>query len=269
MAKAPLPTAYAWLARETGPRVLVEALDLFGTRETPGAASNPAILGWAKEVGVAGAYVNDGIAWCGLFVATVVGDAPRAGEPCPPILPGLSPSAEGSGPDPAPSGPFPEPVHKNHTEGALASFASPIAEAAPDAAARRDAARDRRIALGRARPAPAMTVAAGSGSGNGAPPDLTPLAELSAIGALLYGDRWTTDVARDLGVDPREIRRLKAGQATVKPGDVLFMRGIARKRATTILRLVGDGLDAGPAPKRDPAAIRAAFEATIAAARQG
>ena len=68
----PLPAAYAWLSKETGPRVLVEALALFGTRETPGAASNPAILAWAKEVGVAGAYVNDGIAWCGLYVATVV-----------------------------------------------------------------------------------------------------------------------------------------------------------------------------------------------------
>jgi hypothetical protein len=160
-------------------------------------------------------------------------------------------------------------VHENHTEGQLASFAPPTPKAAPDAAARRDAARDRRIAIGRARPARALTVAAGSGSGNGAPPDLTPIAELSAIGALLYGDRWTTDVARDLGVDAREVRRMKSGQASVKPSDVLFMRGLARKRATAILRLVGDGLDAGPAPKRDPAAIRAAFEATIAAARQG
>ena len=67
-----LPAAYAWLSKETGPKVLLEALALFGTREVPGAASNPAILAWAKEVGVAGAYVNDGIAWCGLFVATVV-----------------------------------------------------------------------------------------------------------------------------------------------------------------------------------------------------
>lgn len=67
-----LPTAYAWLAREAGLKVIAEALALFGTRETPGAASNPAILGWAREVGVAGAYVNDGIAWCGLLTAVVV-----------------------------------------------------------------------------------------------------------------------------------------------------------------------------------------------------
>lgn len=67
-----LPPAYAWLSKEPGPRVLVEALALFGTKETPGAASNPAILGWARETGVAGAYVNDGIAWCGLMTAVVV-----------------------------------------------------------------------------------------------------------------------------------------------------------------------------------------------------
>jgi uncharacterized protein (TIGR02594 family) len=69
MAKPPLPAAYAWLAAEAGPRVLVEALALFGTKEVPGTASNPAILAWAREVSVAGAYTNDGIAWCGLFAA--------------------------------------------------------------------------------------------------------------------------------------------------------------------------------------------------------
>ncbi|MCI9879598.1 TIGR02594 family protein [Methylobacterium goesingense] len=71
-----MPAPYAWLARETGPNILLEALALYGTKETPGAASNPAILAWARETGVAGAYVNDGIAWCGLFVAVV---AKRAG----------------------------------------------------------------------------------------------------------------------------------------------------------------------------------------------
>ncbi|SFU93326.1 TIGR02594 family protein [Methylobacterium sp. 174MFSha1.1] len=67
-----LPAPYAWLANETGPKVLLEALALFGTKETPGSASNPVILGWAREVGVARDYANDGIAWCGLFVAAVV-----------------------------------------------------------------------------------------------------------------------------------------------------------------------------------------------------
>jgi uncharacterized protein (TIGR02594 family) len=77
VAKAPeLPAAYAWLAREAGPRVLIEALALVGTKEVPGAASNPVILSWAREVGVANAYTNDGIAWCGLYAAVV---AKRAG----------------------------------------------------------------------------------------------------------------------------------------------------------------------------------------------
>lgn len=72
MAKPALPAAYAWLASEPGPRVLVEALALFGTRETAGSASNPVILAWAREVGLDRDYRSDDVAWCGLFVATVV-----------------------------------------------------------------------------------------------------------------------------------------------------------------------------------------------------
>lgn len=67
-----LPTAYAWLAAEAGPRVLVEALALYGTRETAGSASNPVILAWARETGLDRDYRSDDVAWCGLFVATVV-----------------------------------------------------------------------------------------------------------------------------------------------------------------------------------------------------
>ncbi|KQO49762.1 hypothetical protein [Methylobacterium sp. Leaf85] len=67
-----LPSAYAWLSKETGPRVLIEALALYGTKETSGAASNPVILAWAKETGLAGEYKADSIPWCGLFVAMVV-----------------------------------------------------------------------------------------------------------------------------------------------------------------------------------------------------
>jgi len=45
---------------------------LEGTKEVPGAPSNPDILAWAKYLGVSGAYTNDGIAWCGLFVGYVM-----------------------------------------------------------------------------------------------------------------------------------------------------------------------------------------------------
>jgi uncharacterized protein (TIGR02594 family) len=74
-----LPSRYAWLAREPGPKMIVEALKLYGTMEKPGTADNPIIIGWAKEVGgeVADVYRADSIPWCGLFMAVV---AKRAGK---------------------------------------------------------------------------------------------------------------------------------------------------------------------------------------------
>lgn len=73
-----LPAAYAWLAKEPGPRLLTEALSLYGVVETPGRASNRTILDWAEEVGgaVDDVYKADDIPWCGLFAAVV---AKRAG----------------------------------------------------------------------------------------------------------------------------------------------------------------------------------------------
>ena len=62
------------------PRMISEALALLGTKEFAGAADNPKIIGWAKEVGkdVAAAYGKDSIPWCGLFIALV---AKRAAKP--------------------------------------------------------------------------------------------------------------------------------------------------------------------------------------------
>lgn len=77
-----LPARYQWLAREPGPKMLVEALKLFGTLEGPGNANNPTIIAWAKEVGgeVADVYRADSVPWCGLFMAVV---AKRAGKDLP------------------------------------------------------------------------------------------------------------------------------------------------------------------------------------------
>lgn len=74
-----LPSRYGWLAREPGPKMIVEALKLYGTMEVPGSANNPTIVAWAKEVGeeVADVYKADSIPWCGLFMAVV---AKRAGK---------------------------------------------------------------------------------------------------------------------------------------------------------------------------------------------
>ncbi len=36
-----LPSRYAWLAREPGPKMIVEALKLYATMEKPGSTNNP------------------------------------------------------------------------------------------------------------------------------------------------------------------------------------------------------------------------------------
>lgn len=75
-----LPARYAWLDQEPAPRMLLEALKLYGTLEAPGAADNPTILKWAQEVGLQRTYTHDAVPWCGLFMALV---AQRAGKPIP------------------------------------------------------------------------------------------------------------------------------------------------------------------------------------------
>lgn len=70
-----IPKYYAWLEDEPGPRMLMEALELYGTVEVPGKGNNPKITAWAKECDI-GAYSTDSIPWCGLFMAVA---AKRAG----------------------------------------------------------------------------------------------------------------------------------------------------------------------------------------------
>lgn len=76
-----LPTGYAWLESLTPkPRMIEEALKLFGTIEQPGAGNNATIIAWANEVGLKAIYTADSIPWCGLFMAVV---ASRAGKELP------------------------------------------------------------------------------------------------------------------------------------------------------------------------------------------
>lgn len=82
-----LPAQYAWLARESAPKMLVAALSLHGTLETPGVKNNPTILAWADEIAkayptpynkwAAEFYEHDSIPWCGLGMAIA---ATRAGR---------------------------------------------------------------------------------------------------------------------------------------------------------------------------------------------
>lgn len=75
-----LPSPYAWLTRESGPKMLKAALALHGIREFSGAADNPVILNWARETGLSRVYSGDEIPWCGLFMAVA---AKHADKPVP------------------------------------------------------------------------------------------------------------------------------------------------------------------------------------------
>jgi uncharacterized protein (TIGR02594 family) len=75
-----LPAAYAWLYNEPGPKILLEAIKLYGTYEKPGTADNPEILAWANEIGQGKVYNHDSIPWCGVLVGVA---AVRAGKAIP------------------------------------------------------------------------------------------------------------------------------------------------------------------------------------------
>lgn len=59
--REPLDGEPAWLTLARGQ---------IGVRETPGPASTPTIMGWARKIGgwIAAFYADDSIPWCGLFV---------------------------------------------------------------------------------------------------------------------------------------------------------------------------------------------------------
>lgn len=63
---------------------LIEAARLRGLREAPGAADNPVIMDWARDLKQP-AYTGDDVPWCGLFVAHCIAaslhDEPLPGNP--------------------------------------------------------------------------------------------------------------------------------------------------------------------------------------------
>jgi len=65
---------YEWLWKEPSPKMLLEMLAIYGTREVIGPKNNPVIMGWAKETNTT--YPGDDVAWCGLAVSIA---AKRAG----------------------------------------------------------------------------------------------------------------------------------------------------------------------------------------------
>lgn len=75
-----LPFNYRYLAFEKHPKLLLEALKLYGVKEVSGHRNNNNIVAWAREVGgwIGSWYNKDSIPWCGLFIAVC---AKRAGLP--------------------------------------------------------------------------------------------------------------------------------------------------------------------------------------------
>lgn len=66
---------FEFLLQEKSPKVLVEALKLYGVKEVQGTKNNFIILQWAKDLGLDKVYTEDSIAWCGLYISKVVSNA--------------------------------------------------------------------------------------------------------------------------------------------------------------------------------------------------
>ena len=67
-----LTSQWQFLAKEPGPKMLVEALKTYGTKEFIGKENNPVIMDWVKfikkDTGERLGYKADSIPWCGLAV---------------------------------------------------------------------------------------------------------------------------------------------------------------------------------------------------------
>lgn len=63
-------------------------------------------------------------------------------------------------------------------------------------------------------------------------------ARLEAIGILLYGSRWQSDLAKALGVSDRQVRRWVAGDTKVPDRALLQIQAIAQKRARALQKLL-------------------------------
>jgi uncharacterized protein (TIGR02594 family) len=70
-----LPKIFFYLNDLQLPKVVSTSLAYYGLKEVIGSKSNPIILKWSAELGLAKEYTTDSIPWCGLGMAKVVSDA--------------------------------------------------------------------------------------------------------------------------------------------------------------------------------------------------
>ena len=61
---------------------------------------------------------------------------------------------------------------------------------------------------------------------------------LIETGEALYGPRWQSEIARDLKMSDRHIRRLVAGAAELTPGMVMDLHRIASQRRSDLDQLI-------------------------------
>ena len=71
---------------------------------------------------------------------------------------------------------------------------------------------------------------------------------LVEAGEALYGPRWQSDLARDLGVSDRTVRRWAAGTTDVPPGVYVDLLRLTQERAA-VLDLLAPRLREMPAPR--------------------
>jgi len=57
---------------------------------------------------------------------------------------------------------------------------------------------------------------------------------LREAGEALYGPRWQSDIARDLGVSDRTVRRWDAGQNAIPPGVWANIRALLKERGRAL-----------------------------------
>jgi len=62
--------------------------------------------------------------------------------------------------------------------------------------------------------------------------------ELNAIGPALYGARWTTDLARAMGVTDRAVRRWQTGHFAISAARERDIRALLRERHALIYKLL-------------------------------
>lgn len=74
---------------------------------------------------------------------------------------------------------------------------------------------------------------------------------LRAVGEALYGRQWQSDIARDLDVSDRTVRRWIAGADPLPAGVVAELRRLCEARRRALAELI-ERLDSGTKPAQSP-----------------